>query len=69
MGHSVMLGTTMNLVRDARGGRSFESYGEDPLSTARWAPLTAGDAQRAASWDCQALLLQQRGALTGLLPL
>jgi beta-glucosidase len=31
LGHSVMLGTTMNLVRDARGGRSFESYGEDPF--------------------------------------
>jgi beta-glucosidase len=30
LGHSIMLGTTMNLVRDSRGGRSFESYGEDP---------------------------------------
>jgi beta-glucosidase len=26
-----MLGPTMNLVRDGRGGRTFESYGEDPF--------------------------------------
>jgi beta-glucosidase len=31
LGHSVMLGPTMNLVRDGRGGRTFESYGEDPF--------------------------------------
>ena len=31
LGHSIMLGTTMNLVRDSRGGRTFESYGEDPF--------------------------------------
>ncbi|HUI93983.1 MAG TPA: glycoside hydrolase family 3 C-terminal domain-containing protein [Chitinivibrionales bacterium] len=30
LGHNVMLGPTMNLVRDGRGGRTFESYGEDP---------------------------------------
>jgi beta-glucosidase len=29
--HNVMLGPTMNLVRDGRGGRTFESYGEDPF--------------------------------------
>jgi len=31
LGHNVMLGPTMNLVRDGRGGRTFESYGEDPF--------------------------------------
>ena len=31
LGHNIMLGTTMNLVRDSRGGRTFESYGEDPF--------------------------------------
>ena len=30
-GYNIMLGTTVNLVRDSRGGRSFESYGEDPF--------------------------------------
>jgi beta-glucosidase len=30
VGYNIMLGTTMNLVRDSRGGLSFESYGEDP---------------------------------------
>jgi beta-glucosidase len=29
-GHDVVLGPTVNLVRDPRGGRTFESYGEDP---------------------------------------
>jgi beta-glucosidase len=29
-GHDLVLGPTVNLVRDPRGGRSFESYGEDP---------------------------------------
>jgi beta-glucosidase len=28
---NIMLGTTVNLVRDSRGGRTFESYGEDPF--------------------------------------
>jgi beta-glucosidase len=31
LGFNLMLGTTMNLVRDSRGGRTFESYGEDPF--------------------------------------
>jgi beta-glucosidase len=30
-GYNIMLGTTMNLVRDSRAGRSFETYGEDPF--------------------------------------
>ena len=29
-GHDLVLGPTVNLVRDPRGGRTFESYGEDP---------------------------------------
>jgi|WetSurMetagenome_2_1015567.scaffolds.fasta_scaffold00025_6 beta-glucosidase len=31
LGCNIMLGTSMNLVRDGRSGRSFESYGEDPF--------------------------------------
>jgi beta-glucosidase len=31
LGYNIMLGTTVNLVRDGRGGRTFESYGEDPF--------------------------------------
>jgi beta-glucosidase len=31
LGFNIMLGTTVNLVRDGRGGRTFESYGEDPF--------------------------------------
>jgi beta-glucosidase len=31
LGFNIMLGPTMNLVRDGRGGRTFESYGEDPF--------------------------------------
>jgi beta-glucosidase len=31
LGHNIMLGPTMNIVRDGRGGRTFESYGEDPF--------------------------------------
>jgi beta-glucosidase len=37
LGHSIMLGTTVNLVRDSRGGRSFESYGEDPFLNGKMA--------------------------------
>lgn len=34
-GANVSLAPTINLVRDPRWGRSFESFGEDPLLTAR----------------------------------
>ena len=34
-GHDLVLGPTVNLVRDPRGGRTFESYGEDPRAAER----------------------------------
>jgi len=37
-------------LRDARGGRSFESYGEDPFVNGKMGAADCGDAQRAASW-------------------
>jgi beta-glucosidase len=36
-GDDVLLGPTLNIVRVPRGGRSFESYGEDPYLTGRMA--------------------------------
>src|SRR5699024_1408406 len=34
-GITVNLGPTLNLVRDSRWGRAFETYGEDPYLTGR----------------------------------
>ena len=44
-GANVDLGPTVNIVRDPRWGRAFESYGEDPVLTGRIAAAEIGGVQ------------------------
>jgi beta-glucosidase len=46
---NIILGPTLNLVRDGRGGRTYEAYGEDPYLAGK---MTAADSRGLQSVGC-----------------
>ena len=49
-GRPVNLGPTVNIDRDPRWGRSFETYTEDPFLNARWRPTRSTGSRARARW-------------------